>query len=114
MLVPGVRDIVVEYTQTGEGVPDGGKTGRLSLRERTLDQRMFLPCANPACKKGGFLLRRKVDAQVESGEAHAELSLPCAGYLGPLRTTLRDAGEPPPRCPNKLTATVDVVRAKPR
>lgn len=106
---PAPADIAVEFVQTGEGVPEGGKKGRLSTRERSLDAKMLLACANPACKKGGFLLRPKVDAAVREGKSEVSLELACAGYVGPLRSERGPAGG----CPNRLAATVRIAwRAK--
>jgi hypothetical protein len=102
------REIAVAYRQTGEGLPEGGKEGRLSLRAGTLEPKMFLPCANPACKKGGFVLRAGVDKIVAAGEAEGRLALACAGYVGAVRGG-EGAGA---RCPNRLEATVTVAYAK--
>ncbi|GIW72730.1 MAG: hypothetical protein KatS3mg102_2272 [Planctomycetota bacterium] len=108
----GVRDIVVDYHQQGEGVPEGGKRGKLRLADRSLDLQMHLPCANPACKKGGFLLRREVERLVEQRCSQARLELPCAGYTGPLRAAVRE-GAPPARCGNRLVAEVRLVYGGP-
>lgn len=104
------HEVVVSYTQTGEGVPEGGKTGRLSTRDGTLDAKMFLPCANPACKKGGFPLRPHVDKAVAATKTALEVKLDCAGYTGPLRS---ERG-PAPACRNKLEAAVEIKYGKPR
>ncbi len=111
MLAPGVRDVVVTLTQTGEGVPEGGKVLRCRLADRSLDARMFFPCANPACKKGGFLLRPKLMALIEGGQARGRVALACAGYLGSVRSTLHDQPGAPPRCANRLEAEIEIVRA---
>lgn len=97
-------DLEIEYVQTGEGVPEGGKTGRLSTKERTLDPKMVLTCANPLCKKGGFLLRPKVDALTREGKTEGAFTLPCAGYVGQLRT---EKGGPD-KCGNALSAKVRI------
>ena len=110
MLYPGVRDIIVQYHQRGEGLTDEGRRGRLALSDRSLDPRMLLPCANPACRKGGFWLRRDVDALVRSGEAVLDKTWACAGFLGPVRSGLQSPGQGPPRCPNTLEARIEVVR----
>ena len=98
-------DVTVEYVQTGEGVPEGGKTGRVSTKERTLDPKMHLTCANPACKKGGFLVRPKVDAMLREGKTASEQTIPCAGYVGQLRT--EQGG--PDRCGNKLAVKIQLA-----
>jgi len=107
-----VRDIAVEFVQTGAGVPDGGKPGRVSEREGTLDRRLFLTCANPECKKGGFLLRAVVDRAVKDARTEVELDLPCAGYTGPLRS---ERG-PGAGCANRLRGAIRITYApaKPR
>jgi hypothetical protein len=101
-------DVIVEYTQTGAGVPEGGKTGTASLREGSLEARMLVPCANPECKKGGFLLRPKVDAAAQRGESELTLDLACAGYVGPLRSERGPASG----CGNKLAARVRLLFGK--
>lgn len=108
MLYPGVRDIIVETLQRGEGVPEDGKPLRLSLRDRSLDPRMLLPCANPACRKGGFWLRPRVDAAVRAGERRLDETLRCAGHLGPVRSGNPERSEPP-RCPNTLEVHLEIV-----
>jgi hypothetical protein len=102
-----VREIAVTATQRGEGLPETGKTLKLGSRDGSLDPKMHLPCANPACKKGGFALRAAVDKLVKSGEAHASVLLPCAGYTGALRTEKGPAAH----CGNTLEATIDVKYA---
>jgi hypothetical protein len=106
---PKPTNIVLEYVQTGEGVPDGGKTGKLSQKDRTLDPKLHLTCANPACKKGGFLLRKDVDKAIEAGKGDLSLDLKCVGYVGPLRT---ERG-PAPGCENRVKATVKISYARP-
>jgi hypothetical protein len=101
----GPANIVIEYTMTGEGVPEGGKKARLSQKEGTLDAKLLVPCANPECKKGGFLLRPHVDKAVKAGEPWVDLEIPCAGYTGALRS---ERG-PAERCPNKLEARVKIA-----
>jgi hypothetical protein len=102
---PQLVDVVVSYTQRGEGVPEAGKTGRVSQRQRTLDRRMLLPCANPACRKGGFLLRREVERARDAGESNTSFEKPCAGYLGAVRT---EKGPAAP-CPNRLEVEVTLA-----
>ena len=92
---PRIADIVVEFTQTGTGVPEGGKKGTLSRLKGSLDQKMLLTCANPDCKKGGYLLRPAIDKAAKEGKAEIDLDLACAGYTGSLRS---DKG-PAPGCP---------------
>jgi hypothetical protein len=105
---PRIADIVVEFTQTGAGVPEGGKKGTLSRLKGSLDQKMLLPCANPECKKGGYLLRPAVDKAAREGKAEVSLDLACAGYTGPLRS---EKG-PAPGCANRLAALVRLTYAK--
>lgn len=102
-------NVGVEFTQTGAGVPDGGKKGKVNTRDGSLDNRLLLPCANPECKKGGFLLRHEVDKAVKSGKDRLEIDVACAGYTGPLRS---DRG-PAPGCGNRLAAKVTISYAKP-
>lgn len=102
-----VREIVAICTQRGEGVPEEGKTIRLSSRDGSLDPKMVVPCANPACKKGGFLLKTAVDKTVKAEEASRSFTLKCAGYVGALRT---EKG-PAKGCGNTLEATIDVKYA---
>jgi hypothetical protein len=97
-------EIEVHYRQTGEGLPEGGKEGRLSTRDGSLDPKMLFPCANPACKKGGFALRQHIEKLLAAGETEGQLRLACAGYVGPLRT---EKG-PAPRCRNALEASLRV------
>jgi hypothetical protein len=104
------REIAIRYRQTGEGVPEGGKEGVLSTRDGTLDPKMFLTCANPACKKGGFSLRAAIDRIVAAEKTEAALALDCAGYVGALRT---EKG-PAKGCGNKLEVSVTVTWPKPR
>ncbi len=106
---PAPAEIVVSFRQSGEGVPEGGKEGRLSLRERSLDPKMFFACANPACKKGGFALKPHVEKALAAGETERRVRLACAGYVGPLRST---EGAPAARCPNALEATIAVTYRK--
>ena len=77
-----VTDIVVRYVQTGEGTPEGGKQGSVSQRQGSLDRRLLLPCANPACKKGGFPLRKAIDGAIAAEETERTIRLDCAGYTG--------------------------------
>ena len=103
------REIAVEFIQTGAGVPEGGKTGTLSARKGSLDPKMLLPCANPDCKKGGFLLRPAIDKAVRERRTELALEVPCAGYVGPLRSE-RGPGE---GCGNKLKASVRIAYPAP-
>ena len=103
-------NVSLEYTQTGEGVPEGGKTGKLSQRDRTLDPKLFLTCANPACKKGGFLLRPEVDKAAKEGKSELTLDVACAGYTGALRSGSETAGG---KCGNRLKAAVKLQYGKP-
>jgi len=105
---PKLVDLAVEFTQTGAGVPEGGKKGKLSRRDGTLDAKLLLPCANPDCKKGGFFLRPEVDKATKAGRAELELDLKCAGYTGALRS---EKG-PAPGCENRLAAKVRLTFAK--
>lgn len=107
---PPLADVVVEFTQTGAGVPEGGKKGKLSRREGSLDPKLLLPCANPDCKKGGFFLRPEIDKAAKAGKRELALDLGCAGYTGPLRS---ERG-PAPGCGNRLAATVRLTYGKPR
>ena len=102
------REIIVTCTQTGQGVPEGGKESRLSTRDGTLDAKMLISCANPSCKKGGFLLKSRVDKVVEGGKAEGQFDVACAGYTGPLRS---EKG-PAETCKNKLAVMVEVKAAK--
>jgi len=106
----GPVDIVVRYVQRGAGLPDDPQETVSSQRQGSLDRRMLLPCANPACKKGGFFLRPKVDRAVADGEAALELEVGCSGYVGALRT---ERG-PAERCQNRVTASVEIVYPRPR
>lgn len=105
---PRPADIAVEYVQTGAGVPEGGKAGRVAQRDRSLDPKMLLPCANPECRKGGFFLRPEVDKAVRAAAAEVRVDLACSGYVGALRTERGPAGG----CPNRLAATVRITYAK--
>ncbi|MHC4390407.1 MAG: hypothetical protein ACYS22_03710 [Planctomycetota bacterium] len=107
---PRVTNIVVDCVQQGEGVPEGGKSMSLSLRKRTLDQRMLLTCANPACKKGGYLLRRDVDKATADRKTTLTFTKPCAGYVGALRTEKGYAD----KCGNTLEVTVTITYATPK
>lgn len=102
-----VVDVVVNYCQQGEGVPEGGRSGSVSQRRGSLDRRMLLPCANPACKKGGFFLRPAIDKAIAAAKTKVSLEEPCAGYTG----TLRSERGPAERCPNALTAEVEIAYA---
>lgn len=106
----GPMDIVVRYVQRGEGLGDEAKETTVSQRQGSLDRRMLLPCANPACKKGGFFLRPKIDQAVKDGKRSLELEVPCSGYVGALRT---ERG-PADGCQNSITASVEIVYATPR
>lgn len=105
---PQPSNIAVEFTQTGAGVPEGGKAGKLSLRDRTLEPKMLLPCANPECKKGGFFIRPEVDKAAKAGKTEVALDLACSGYTGPLRS---ERG-PAPGCQNRLTGKVALSYGK--
>ena len=102
------QEIVVTFRQTGEGVPEGGKDGCASTRDGSLNPKMLLPCANPACKKGGFALRARIDRIVADGKTGDSFEVPCAGYVGALRTEKGPAAH----CGNKLAVTVEVKAAK--
>jgi hypothetical protein len=107
MTVPS--NISVEYTQTGAGVPEGGKKGKLSSKDGSLDARLLLPCANPDCKKGGFFLRPEVDKAAKAEKAELDLDVACSGYTGPLRSERGPAGA----CGNRLVAKVKLAYGKP-
>jgi hypothetical protein len=106
---PKPTNIVLEYVQTGAGVPEGGKTGKLSQKDRTLDPKLHIPCANPDCKKGGFLLRKDVDKALDAGKTDLSLDAKCVGYVGSLRTERGPAAG----CENRLEATVKISYARP-
>jgi hypothetical protein len=106
---PKPTNVVLEYVQTGAGVPEGGKTGKLSQKDRTLDPKMHIPCANPDCKKGGFVLRKDVDQAIAAGKADLELDLRCVGYVGALRTERGPAAG----CENRLKAKLKISYARP-
>ena len=103
------REIIVTCTQTGLGVAEGGKESRLSTRDGSLDAKMLLPCANPACKKGGFALKARIDKIVTAGEASGAFDVACDGYVGALRTEKGPAAT----CGNKLAVAVSVKAARP-
>jgi hypothetical protein len=105
---PRVVEVAVRYLQRGEGLPEEGRTGEVSQRQGSLEARMLLPCANPSCKKGGFLLRPDVDKAVAARETSAMVERQCAGYVGALRS---ERG-PAPRCGNTLTATIEITYGK--
>src|SRR5438132_6464628 len=102
------REIIVNCTQTGEGVAEGGKESRLSTRDGTLDAKMLIKCANPVCKNGGFALKTKIDKAVEAGKTSDEFEVGCAGYTG----ALRPEKGPAEKCTNKLAVKVEVKAAK--
>ena len=106
---PATRDIAVECVQRGRGVPEGGKPLRLSQRDGSLDPRMVIPCANPECRKGGFLLRREIERLLARGETTATITIGCAGYIGPVRT---EKG-PARGCENELEAKIAIAYAGP-
>ncbi len=107
MIPAHVRDVVLDCRQQGVGVAEGGKQERRSLRERTLDQRLVMPCANPECRKGGFILWRHLKPMWESRHEHGEVDIPCAGAVGPNRS---ERG-PAPRCGNTLAVAATTVYA---
>ncbi|MFC1705586.1 hypothetical protein ACFL59_02045 [Planctomycetota bacterium] len=98
-------DVVASFVQKGEGVLEGGKAGRVSQREGSLDRRMLLSCANPACKKGGFLLRQPIESAIAEQQTSVALQVPCAGYVGPLR---REKGRPPQSCGNTVEVEITI------
>ena len=102
------REIIVHSTQTGAGVAEGGKESRMSTRDGSLNPKMLIPCANPACKKGGFLLKPRIDKAVEAGKSSEEFEVPCAGYTG----ALHPEKGPAEKCTNKLSVKVEVKAAK--
>ncbi|HVY61966.1 MAG TPA: hypothetical protein VHF22_09955 [Planctomycetota bacterium] len=105
---PRPSSIALEFTQTGAGVPEGGKSGKLSTKDGSLDARLLLPCANPDCKKGGFFLRPEIDKAARAGRTEVAVDLGCSGYVGALRSERGPAGG----CGNRLSGKATLVYGK--
>ncbi len=102
---PELLDCEVRYRQLGVGVPEDGKVGTISHREGSLEG--HLPCANPACKKGGFGLGPVIDSLVAASRREGTGEVRCAGYVGARRTEKGPAAT----CENRLVVEVRLVYA---
>ncbi len=106
-LYPLLKGLDLTWKETGEGLPEGGKTETISLLEANLVGR--LPCANPECSKGGFELTDALKGPLDAQAEEVQFSVACPGYLGHVRSE-----EAQRRCGNRVDATAGFLWGEPR
>lgn len=103
-LYPQLKGLDLTWNETGEGLPECGKTQTITLADANLVGR--LPCANPECTKGGFELTGSLKDPLDAKAESVQFSLECPGYLGHVRSE-----EAQRRCANRIDVEVSFAWA---